>query len=83
MAGIKKQLSYMALLTISFSMVGCETASKQGTTALFDTEVEAIKAAPSFNCKGAPKMGEKWMPCKSHKAHEKTQNHEGQHSHKH
>ena len=30
---------------------------------LFDTELEAKKAAINFNCKGAHKMGDYWMPC--------------------
>ena len=34
--------------------------------ALFDSKVEAEKAAVLFNCKGAHQMGAKWMPCQSH-----------------
>ncbi len=33
---------------------------------LFNTKEEAEKAAPKFNCIGAHKMGNKWMPCKMH-----------------
>ena len=33
---------------------------------LFDTKEEAEKAASKFECNGAHKMGNKWMPCKMH-----------------
>tara|TARA_B100000579_G_scaffold238825_1_gene195824 strand:+ start:525 stop:707 length:183 start_codon:yes stop_codon:yes gene_type:complete len=51
--------------------MGCSDNSKKGETrALFSTKAEAEKAAKNFNCTGAHKMGEKWMPCKSHASHE-------------
>ena len=34
--------------------------------ALFNTKVEAEKAAKDFGCSGAHKMGKKWMPCSMH-----------------
>ena len=34
--------------------------------ALFETRKEAKKAAKSFNCTGAHKMGNKWMPWATH-----------------
>ena len=33
---------------------------------LYNTKEEAEKAAVKYGCKGAHKMGEKWMPCKMH-----------------
>jgi anionic cell wall polymer biosynthesis LytR-Cps2A-Psr (LCP) family protein len=33
---------------------------------LFNTKLEAEKAAPKYGCIGAHKMGNKWMPCKMH-----------------
>ena len=33
---------------------------------LFNTKEEAEKAAAIYKCSGAHKMGEKWMPCKTH-----------------
>ena len=52
-------------------IVGCSYESRKNKTpALFNTKAEAEQAAKKFNCSGAHKMGDKWMPCKSHKAHE-------------
>ena len=39
------------------------------------------KAAKAFNCTGAHQMGDKWMPCKSHDAHEEIEKHGGHHHH--
>ena len=73
------------ILSISFSLIGCSDNSQtKGKPALFDTKVEAEKAAKDFNCTGAHKMGKKWMPCKSHATHEKGENlapHSGNHHH--
>ena len=33
---------------------------------LFKTKEKAEKAASKYNCEGAHKMGNKWMPCKMH-----------------
>ena len=64
--------------TASFALIGCSTDSqKSGTPALFNTRVEAERAAENFNCTGAHKMGAMWMPCKSHKAHEGHEKHGG------
>ena len=50
--------------------MGCSVNSqKSATPALFETKAEAEKAAKDFNCTGAHKMGDKWMPCKSHSDH--------------
>ena len=70
------------ILSISFSLIGCSDNSQtQGTPSLFETKREAEKAAKDFNCTGAHKMGDKWMPCKSHDAHEKGEKHEEHHHH--
>ena len=65
--------------------MGCSDNSQtNGTPALFDTKIEAEKAAKDFNCTGAHRMGEKWMPCKSHTTHEKGEDHDphsGNHHH--
>tara|TARA_B100000029_G_scaffold11059_1_gene11881 strand:- start:1021 stop:1263 length:243 start_codon:yes stop_codon:yes gene_type:complete len=72
------------IVGLSFSLIGCSTQSNQrGATALFDTKTEAEAAAKNFNCTGAHKMGEKWMPCKSHKAHEEHNNDGHKHHHNH
>ena len=67
------------IISISFSLMGCSVNSQtKGTSALFETKAEAEKAAKNFNCTGAHKMGDKWMPCKSHTDHE---SHDGHHHH--
>ena len=42
------------------------TTTAQGKKAIFSTQAEAEAAAPGFNCEGAHKMGNQWMPCSSH-----------------
>ena len=72
------------IFSISFSLMGCTGHSQtNGTPALFETKAEAKKAAKYFNCTGAHKMGDKWMPCKSHTEHEKAGNHESHNEHHH
>ncbi len=70
-------------MTLLFG-VGCTSKVEEKTPALFDTRREALKAAnfdtrrealkaaKSFNCTGAHKMGNKWMPCATHEAHENS-----------
>jgi hypothetical protein len=71
-----KSISSFLIGTLLFSLIGCSTTSKQNATpALFDTRVEAEKAAKNFNCTGAHKMGEQWMPCKKHGKHEHHHHH--------
>ena len=51
--------------------MGCSSESaKNKIPVLFETKEEAEQAAKNFNCTGAHQMGDKWMPCKSHKAHD-------------
>ena len=67
------------IISMSFSLMGCSGNSQtNGTPALFETKAEAETAAKNFNCTGAHKMGDKWMPCKSHTDHE---SHDGHHHH--
>ena len=67
--------------------MGCSSNSEsESTRALFNTREEAARAAKDFNCKGAHRMGDKWMPCKSHDSHKKGAKHEkyggnGHHNH--
>ena len=66
-----KLIVSVLVMTISFSIMGCSTNSESSSTrALFDTREEAAKAAKNFNCTGAHKMDNKWMPCESHHANE-------------
>tara|TARA_Y100001978_G_scaffold195787_1_gene204483 strand:+ start:750 stop:1004 length:255 start_codon:yes stop_codon:yes gene_type:complete len=73
------------VISIPFLLMGCTSNSyKSGTPALFETKIEAEKAAKSFNCTGAHKMGKKWMPCRSHETRYETgkdQSHTGHHRH--
>ena len=79
-----KPIVSVLITTISFSIMGCSTNSESSSTrALFDTREEAAKAAKNFNCTGAHKMGNKWMPCKSHDAHEEGEKHEKHSGHHH
>ena len=50
---------------------------------LFETKAEAEKAAKNFNCTGAHKMGNKWMPCKNHSDDEETEKHDSHNNHHH
>ena len=84
---MKKFISFTPfLLTIIFNL-GCSNKSNEEQLkmpALFDSRVEAEKAAKSFNCTGAHKMGEKWMPCATHESIESThEKHMKKHNHQH
>ena len=71
-------------MTLSISIIGCSTNSESSSLrAIFDTREEATKAAKNFNCTGAHKMGDKWMPCKSHAAHEEKENNKSNNGHQH
>ena len=47
------------------SLIKDESNSKQRSM-LFKTRREAENRAKTLGCKGAHKMGDKWMPCNSH-----------------
>ena len=79
-----KAFSTLFLMAFSFLLMGCSSHTDQGATpALFGTKAEAEKAAEKFNCKGAHRMGDKWMPCDSHEVHQdnKKGSSHGQHHH--
>ena len=77
----KKLLPFILLAPL---LMGCSSESaKNKMPVLFDTKAEAEQAAKNFNCTGAHAMGDKWMPCKSHKDHQghKKQGGHGHHHH--
>ena len=79
----KKAFIFSQFLLITF-LVGCTSKVEEKTPALFDTRKEALKAAKSFNCTGAHKMGDKWMPCATHELHENANaKQKKNHNHKH
>ena len=78
----KKAFIFSQFFMITF-LVGCTSTVEEKTPALFDTRKEAKKAAKSFNCTGAHKMGDKWMPCKSHSAHEDKEHNKSNNEHHH
>ena len=64
--------------------MGCSGESQtNGTPALFETKAEAEKAAKNFNCTGAHKMGNQWMPCESHIDYEEPEKHDFHNGHDH
>ena len=72
-----------AYFFVAVLLVGCSTeSSKNKIPALFDTKVEAEQAAKNFNCTGSHEMGDKWMPCESHKVHDEHEN-DSSHVHHH
>ena len=62
---------FVLLASIGILAVGCnaEREEKQSVPSLFDTKLEAEKAAETFGCSGAHKMGDQWMPCEKHGGH--------------
>ena len=77
-----KPIVSVLVMFLSFSLMGFSSNSETSRTrALFDTRKEAENAAKDFNCKGAHKMGDKWMPCKSHDAHKKGAKHDEHYHH--
>jgi len=45
---------------------GAQQTGHGAQKAMFNTKAEAEAAAKQFNCNGAHKMGNQWMPCASH-----------------
>ena len=79
-----KPIRLTLALSLSFYLIGCSDNSlKSGNQSLFSTKAKAEKAAKNFNCTGAHKMGEKWMPCKSHSSHEDARNNDAHYEHHH
>ena len=79
---LKKAFIFSQFILITF-LVGCTSKVEEKTPALFDTKKEALKAAKSFNCTGAHKMGNKWMPCSTHESHENANKKHKNHHHHH
>ena len=79
---MNKLLSYFAFISIFSSLIGCSAEVNKGRIpSLYDTKAEAEKAAKDFNCTGAHKMGEKWMPCDKHEDHMRHGAHGNHHNH--
>ena len=79
-----KSIASTIILSLSFSLIGCsDNTQTKGTPSLFETKIKAENAAKYFNCTGAHKMGDKWMPCKSHSAHEDKENSKSSNEHHH
>jgi hypothetical protein len=56
-----------ANLLLSAAGLAAPAAGSGGVPALYRTQAEAEKAAKQhFNCTGAHKMGDRWMPCAKH-----------------
>jgi len=56
-----------ANLLLSAAGLAAPAAGSGGVPALYRTQAEAEKAAQlHFNCTGAHKMGDQWMPCAKH-----------------
>ncbi len=78
-----KSIFSILVISLAFSLIGCSNSKSRGTRSLFETRAEAEKAAKDYNCTGAHKMEDKWMPCKSHDAHEAGEKHENDGGHHH
>ena len=64
---MRKGSSLISIVILSIPLLACGNKQKENATqALFNTRSEAETAAKAFNCTGAHKMGDKWMPCKKH-----------------
>lgn len=56
-----------AQLLFSAAGLASPAAGSGGVPAMYATQAEAEKAAKlHFNCTGAHKMGNQWMPCAQH-----------------
>ena len=59
--------AFGANLLLSSSGLAAPAAGSGGVPAQYATQAEAEQAARlHFNCSGAHKMGEQWMPCAKH-----------------
>ena len=78
-------LSPIFLIPILLGLGCTSKVEETKTPALFDSKREAEKAAKSFNCTGAHKMGDLWMPCATHESHESSldKNKKGHNHHHH
>ena len=66
--GVTNKIYFLSLATTALFLAGpLARANTAGVPAMFTTRTEAEEAAiKHFNCTGAHRMGELWMPCKSH-----------------
>jgi hypothetical protein len=56
-----------ANLLLSAAGLAAPAAGSGGVPAMYATQAEAEKAAKlHFNCSGAHRMGNQWMPCAQH-----------------
>jgi hypothetical protein len=56
-----------ANLLLASAGLAAPASGKGGVPALYPTQAEAERAAKlHFNCTGAHRMGNQWMPCASH-----------------
>ncbi len=79
-----KKIISSAFLVTCFFLAACSSKPRDNKIpALFDSKAEAEKAAESFNCSGAHKMGDKWMPCATHKIHSNNNEASGHMNHHH
>ena len=57
----------IANLLLSVAALAAPATGSAGVPALYPTQAEAEKAAkPHFQCTGAHRMGNRWMPCAKH-----------------
>ena len=54
------------LAAIGSVPVEAQPAGQGAQRAIFNSRAEAEAAAKAFNCQGAHRMGNQWMPCASH-----------------
>jgi len=66
--GFQSKVFFSSILFFSFNII-TESANSSSKQALFNTRKEAEEAAKEYGCKGAHKMGSKWMPCSMHIHH--------------
>ena len=62
----QKKIIPQVVCFLSVSMSLCAIAVQDqaiGMGRVFNTKVEAEKAAKKIGCEGSHKMGRKWMPC--------------------
>jgi L-asparaginase II len=57
----------LANLLLGVAAIAAPANTNSGIPALYPSQAEAEKAAKlHFNCSGAHKMGNQWMPCATH-----------------
>ncbi len=67
---------------LSALILGCSSPQKDsGIKTIYNSKSEAENAAKNFNCSGAHKMGDKWMPCEKHSSHENHGSQNNNHHH--